>query len=121
MKIDNWNCVGFGLCAFDYLAVVEHYPKINQKMDAITYSQQGGGPVATAGGVLFIAATLDEYFRVFSQTDGEELFSYKLPAAGYATPATYAIDGRQYVVIACGGGKLDTPSGDAYVAFALPD
>ena len=45
---ENWNCIGFGLCAFDYLAVVEQYPKINQKTDAIDYSQQGGGPVATA-------------------------------------------------------------------------
>lgn len=87
---------------------------------APTGTENYGGPVATAGGVIFLAATSDEYFRVFSQSDGKELFRYKLPAGGYATPATYSVGGRQYVVIACGGGKLDTPSGDAYVAFALP-
>ena len=97
------------------------YPELVEAGYGITGTENYGGPVATAGGVLFIAATSDEYFRVYSQADGRELFSYKLPAAGYATPATFEIDGRQYVVIACGGGKLDTKSGDAYVAFALPE
>ena len=77
--------------------------------------------MATAGGVLLIAATSDEYFRVISRATGDVLYSFKLPAAGYATPATYAVGGRQYIVIACGGGKLDTKSGDAYIAFALPE
>lgn len=86
-----------------------------------TGTENYGGPVVTAGGVLFIAASQDEYFRVFDSATGEELWRHKLPAAGYATPATYAVDGRQYVVIAAGGGKLGTPSGDAYVAFALPE
>ena len=49
------------------------------------------------------------------------LFEYKLPAAGYATPSTYMVNGKQYLVIACGGGKLGTKSGDSYVAFALPE
>ena len=71
--------------------------------------------------MLFIAATLDENFRAFDMATGEELFKAKLPAAGYATPATYSVDGKQYVVIACGGGKLGTKSGDTYVAFALKD
>ena len=74
----------------------------------------------TAGGVLFIAATLDEKFHAFDKTTGKLLWEAQLPAAGYATPATYSVDGKQYVVIACGGGKLSTKSGDAYVAFALP-
>lgn len=86
-----------------------------------TGTENYGGPVVTAGGVLFIAASLDEYFRVFDRRTGEELWRHKLPAAGYATPATYSVDGRQYVVIAAGGGKLGTKSGDAYVAFALPE
>lgn len=97
------------------------YPELVEMGLGVTGTENYGGPVATAGGVLFIAATLDELFRVYSQSTGEELFSFKLPAAGYATPATYECDGRQYVVIACGGGKLETKSGDAYVAFALPD
>jgi quinoprotein glucose dehydrogenase len=79
-----------------------------------------GGPLVTAGGVLFIAATRDEHFRAFDPRTGRELWKTKLPAGGYATPATYEAGGRQYVVIACGGGKMGTPSGDAYVAFALP-
>ncbi len=97
------------------------YPELLEAGHGVTGTENYGGPVATAGGVLFIAASSDEHFRVYEQATGEELFSYKLPAAGYATPATYAVDGRQYVVIACGGGKLGTKSGDAYVAFALPE
>ncbi len=79
-----------------------------------------GGPVVTAGGLLFIAATKDEFMRAFDTATGEELWKFKLPAGGYATPATYSIDGKQYVVIACGGGKMGTPSGDTYLAFSLP-
>ncbi|MBK7869328.1 MAG: PQQ-binding-like beta-propeller repeat protein [Saprospiraceae bacterium] len=80
-----------------------------------------GGAVVTAGGVLIIAATLDEKIRAFDKTNGKLLWEAKLPAAGYATPATYSVNGKQYVVIACGGGKLNTKSGDTWVAFALPD
>jgi quinoprotein glucose dehydrogenase len=79
-----------------------------------------GGPVVTAGGVLFIAATKDEMMRAFDAKTGEKLWEAPLPAGGYATPATYAVGGKHFVVIACGGGKLGTKSGDAYVAFALP-
>jgi quinoprotein glucose dehydrogenase len=85
-----------------------------------TGTENYGGPVVTAGGVVFIAATKDEKFRAFDAATGKRLWETALPAAGYATPATYAAGGRQYVVIACGGGKLGTKSGDAYVAFALP-
>lgn len=85
----------------------------------ITGTENYGGPVVTSGGVIFIAATQDEKFRVFDRDTGKQLFEYKLPHAGYATPATYMIDGKQYVVIACGGGKLGTDSGDTYVAFSL--
>ncbi|MBN7810255.1 PQQ-binding-like beta-propeller repeat protein [Algoriphagus sp. H41] len=79
-----------------------------------------GGPVATAGGLLFIAATKDEKIRAFDKETGELLWEAKLPAAGHATPAVYEKNGKQYLVIACGGGK-GTKSGDAYVAFALPE
>ncbi len=80
-----------------------------------------GGPVVTGSGLIFIAATLDEKIRAFDKENGDMLWEASLPAAGYATPATYAVDGRQYIVIACGGGKIGTKSGDAYVAFALPN
>jgi len=80
-----------------------------------------GGPIVTAGGLLFIAATPDAKLRAFAPEDGRLLFEAALPAAGFATPSTYAAGGRQFVVIAAGGGKLGTPSGSRYVAFALPE
>ena len=86
-----------------------------------TGSELYGGPIVTAGGVIFIAASKDESIRAFDQKTGRVIWQAKLPAGGYATPATYMVNGRQYVVIACGGGKMGTKSGDAYVAFALPE
>jgi quinoprotein glucose dehydrogenase len=85
-----------------------------------TGTENYGGPLVTAGGVIFIAASKDEMFRAIDQETGKTLWQTKLPAGGYATPSTYSVKGRQYVVIACGGGKMGTKSGDAYVAFALP-
>jgi quinoprotein glucose dehydrogenase len=80
-----------------------------------------GGSVVTKGGLIFIGATKDEMFRAFDKTNGKVLFESPLPAGGYASPATYEVNGKQYVVIAAGGGgKPRTKSGDAYVAFALP-
>jgi len=70
--------------------------------------------------VLFIAATKDGKFRAFNKRTGKLLWETDLPASGFATPAAYETNGRQYIVIACGGGKLGTKSGDSYVAFALP-
>ncbi len=80
-----------------------------------------GGPVVTKGGLLFIGATKDGIFRAYNKRNGKLLWQTKLPAAAYATPATYEVNGRQYIVIACGGGKMGTKSGDSYVAFALPE
>lgn len=86
-----------------------------------TGTENFGGAITTAGGLVFIASTMDAKFHVFDKNTGEKLWEYQLPAAGYAQPATYLVNGRQYVVIACGGGgKPGTPTGDAYVAFALP-
>ena len=64
---------------------------------------------------------MDGKFRAFNKRTGELLWETDLPAAGFATPSVYEIDGKQFVVIACGGGKLKTKSGDSFVAFALPD
>lgn len=86
-----------------------------------TGTENYGGPVVTAGGVLFIAATKDGRFRAFDKRDGRLLWEVPLPAAGFATPSTYAVGGRQFVVLAAGGTKLGVPSGDSYVAYALPD
>lgn len=85
-----------------------------------TGTENYGGPLLTAGGLIFIGATKDEKFRALDRETGQVLWETQLPAGGYATPATYRINGRQLVVIAAGGGKMGTPSGDAYVAFALP-
>jgi quinoprotein glucose dehydrogenase len=86
-----------------------------------TGSENYGGPVVTASGLLFIGATnYDNAFRAFDAVTGKLLWRATLPAAGNATPAVYAVGGRQYVVIAAGGGKWGAPSGGTYVAFALP-
>jgi quinoprotein glucose dehydrogenase len=80
-----------------------------------------GGPIVTAGGVVFSAATMDNYIRAFDAESGKEIWKYELPAGGQATPMTYALSGKQYVVIAAGGhGKLGTKQGDHVVAFTLP-
>ena len=101
------------------LPLGEH-PALTAKGLAPTGSEQYGGPIATEGGLVFIAASMDEKFRAFDKATGKLLWQTSLPAAGYATPCTYAVRGKQYVVIAAGGGKLGTKSGDSYVAFALP-
>lgn len=86
-----------------------------------TGTENFGGPTVTAGGLIFVGGTKDGKFRAFDQSNGKELWSSPLPFGGYAPPTTYEVDGRQYVVIpATGGGVLDTPAGDALVAFALP-
>ncbi|MEQ9437530.1 MAG: PQQ-binding-like beta-propeller repeat protein [Cyclobacteriaceae bacterium] len=86
-----------------------------------TGTQNLGGAVATAGGLVFIGATMDEKLRAFDKQTGKILWETKLPAGGYATPSIYELDGKQYLVIAAGGGgKCGTPSGDSYVAFTLP-
>ena len=97
------------------------YAALTERGIAPTGTRNFGGPVVTAGGLLIIAATSDEKLRIFDKRDGRLLWEYKLPAGGYATPATYAIDGRQYIVITASGGKLGTPTGDEYLAFALPE
>jgi quinoprotein glucose dehydrogenase len=97
------------------------FPELTARGIPPTGTENYGGPVITAGGLVFIAATKDEMIRAFDQETGKVLWQAKLPAGGYATPSTYSVNGRQYLVIACGGGKMGTKSGDAFVAFKLPD
>lgn len=98
-----------------------YYPELSKRGIPPTGSQNLGGPAATAGGLLFIAATRDKIFRAFDQETGEVLWEYELPAGGNATPSVYEVDGKQYIVISAGGGgRVGSESGDAYVAFSLP-
>lgn len=96
------------------------YPELTRRGIPPTGTENYGGPVVTAGGLVFIAASRDEMFHAFDKRTGRLLWQARLPAGGYATPSTYEVGGRQYVVVAAGGGKMGTRSGDAYVAFALP-
>lgn len=95
------------------------YTALTKRGIPITGTENYGGPLVTKGGLIFIAATKDEKIRAFDKKTGNVVWEAKLPAAGYATPAAYEIDGKQYIVIACGGGKIGSKSGDSYVAFAL--
>ena len=95
------------------------FPSLKEKGIPPTGTDNYGGPLVTKSGLIFIAATPDKKFRALDSTTGGLLWETTLPAAGYASPSTYSIDGRQYIVIACGGGKLRSESGDRYVAFAL--
>ncbi len=98
------------------------YPALAARGLRNTGSDNYGGAIVTENGLLLIGATThDNTFRAFDKRTGRLLWSAPLPAAGNATPATYMAGGRQYVVIACGGGKNGAPSGGTYVAFALPD
>jgi len=99
------------------------YPELAAKGMKNTGSELYGGPIVTAGGLLFMGATVhDRKFRAFDTRTGRLLWEATLPYSGVATPATYMVDGRQYVVIAASGGRDPKgPVGGAYVAFALPE
>jgi quinoprotein glucose dehydrogenase len=98
------------------------YPELVAKGLRNTGSDNYGGPLVTAGGLLFIGATnFDRKFHAYDKLTGALLWETTLPAAGNATPSTYTVGGRQFVVIVCGGGKNGAPSGSSIVAFALPE
>ncbi|HVF28434.1 MAG TPA: pyrroloquinoline quinone-dependent dehydrogenase [Pyrinomonadaceae bacterium] len=97
------------------------YPELIARGLPPTGTENFGGGIVTVGGLLFIGSTRDEKFRAFDKATGKILWEHKLEAGAYAAPSTYSVNGRQYVVIAAGGGgKLATKTSDAYVAFALP-
>lgn len=97
------------------------YPALERRGEPPTGTFNIGGPIVTDGGLVFIGATRDERFRAFDKRTGKVLWEFQLDAGGYATPATYEVAGRQFVIIAAGGGgKAETKPGNAYWAFALP-
>ena len=113
------NAIDLNTGEYLWTTTLGEYEELTAQGIAPTGTENYGGPIVTAGGLIFIGASNDEKFRAFDKSTGEVLWEVQLPAGGYATPSTYEVDGRQYVVIACGGGKMGTKSGDAYVAFAL--
>ncbi len=107
---------------FAWRSVLGEHPKLTERGIPLTGTENFGGSIVTAGGLVFIAGTLDERIHAFDKETGQLLWEHDLPAGGYATPSTYRAKGRQFVVIAAGGaGKLRTKAGDAFVAFALPE
>lgn len=94
-------------------------PQLAEKGITGTGTENYGGPILFENGLLLIAASKDGYFRAFNAHSGKEIWKYKLPFASFATPSTYMVNGKQYVLLACGGTKLGTPKGNLYVAFSL--
>jgi quinoprotein glucose dehydrogenase len=116
------NAIDLNTGAYKWKINFGEYPELTAKGIKNTGSENYGGPIVTAGGLLFIGATnYDKKFHAFDKSTGELLWEATLPFAGNATPITYAVNGRQFIVIAAGGGKdPKSGSGGIYVAFALP-
>ncbi len=116
------NAINLNTGEYVWKIPLGEYPDLAAKGLKNTGTENYGGPIVTAGGLLFIGATsYDKKFRAFDKSTGELLWEASLPFSGTATPATYEVDGRQFVVIAAGGGRDPRfPSGGVYVAFALP-
>jgi quinoprotein glucose dehydrogenase len=115
------NAINLNTGEFAWRATLGEYPELTARGVPQTGTENFGGTIVTAGGLVFIGGTTDERFHAFDKDSGRLLWEYKLLAGGYATPCTYSAGGRQFVVIAAGGaGKLGTKAGDAFVAFALP-
>jgi quinoprotein glucose dehydrogenase len=106
---------------FGWQVPLGEHPELTARGVPQTGTETFGGSIVTAGGLVFIAGTKDERIHAFDKRTGRLLWEHPLPAGGYATPSTYQVNGRQYLVIAAGGaGKLGTRAGDAFVVFSLP-
>jgi quinoprotein glucose dehydrogenase len=115
------NAVDLNTGEIKWKVVLGEYPELTARGIPPTGTENYGGPLVTAGGLIFIGATADETFRAFDKETGEILWKAKLPFGGNASPSTYMVNGRQYVVIAAGGGKSGRPRGGTLVAFTLPN
>jgi quinoprotein glucose dehydrogenase len=115
------NCIDLNTGKLLWKVPHGEYPELAAAGVPKTGTENYGGPIVTAGGLVFCAGARDNKLWAYDKETGVVLWSAKLPWTGSAPPATYQVNGRQYVVIAASGGnKLGTPYGDAYVAFALP-
>ncbi|MEM9585738.1 MAG: PQQ-binding-like beta-propeller repeat protein, partial [Planctomycetota bacterium] len=115
------NAIDLNRGDFVWRSVLGEYDELTARGVPQTGTENFGGGIVTAGGLVFIGGTKDERFRAFDKATGEVLWETQLSAGAYATPATYSAGGRQFVIIAAGGaGKQRTRAGDQFVAFALP-
>ncbi|GAB3893146.1 outer membrane protein assembly factor BamB family protein [Spirosoma agri] len=114
------NAINLNTGEYVWQVPLGEYPELSKKGIPPTGTENHGGPVVTAGGLVFIAATYDEKLRAFDKKTGKIVWEYKLPAGGFATPITYMVNGKQYIAIAAGGTRYGLKPGGSYVAFALP-
>jgi quinoprotein glucose dehydrogenase len=114
------NAINLNTGEFAWRVPLGEHPELTARGIPRTGTETFGGSIVTAGALVFIAGTMDERIHAFDKETGRLLWEHALPAGGYATPSTYQVNERQYVVIAAGGsGKLGTKAGDAFVAFGL--
>lgn len=114
------NAVDLNTGELKWKVTLGEYRELTARGVPPTGTENYGGPVVTAGGLIFIAATMDETIRAFDKTTGAVLWQAGLPFSANATPSTYMVGGRQFIVISAGGGKSGRPAGGSLVAFALP-
>jgi quinoprotein glucose dehydrogenase len=114
------NAIDMNTGEYLWKVTLGEYPELAKQGIPPTGTENHGGPLVTAGGLLFIAATYDEKLRAFDTKTGQVVWEYKLPAGGFATPITYMVDGKQYIAIAAGGTRYGLKPGGNYIAFALP-
>ncbi len=115
------NAIDLNTGEYRWRVPLGEYPELTKKGIPLTGTENAGGPVVTAGGLIFIAGTEDERFRAFDRKTGKMVWEYQLPAGAFATPITYEANGKQYVAIAAGGVRNGHKPGGWYMAFALTD
>jgi quinoprotein glucose dehydrogenase len=115
------NAVDLNTGSIKWKVPLGEYPELTARGIPVTGTENYGGPVVTAGDLIFIGATADGKFRAFHKETGQILWEHDLPLDGNATPSTYLANGKQYVVISAGGAKTNRPKGGTLVAFSLPD
>jgi quinoprotein glucose dehydrogenase len=116
------NAINLNNGEFIWKKPLGEYPELAAQGLRNTGSENYGGGVVTENGLFIIAATsFDKKLHIFDKATGDLLWETTLPFAGNATPAVYQVNGKEYIAIACGGGKSKAPTGSTYVAFALPD
>ncbi|MEM9723647.1 MAG: c-type cytochrome, partial [Bacteroidota bacterium] len=113
------NAVDLNTGTIKWKVPLGEFEELSQRGIPITGTENYGGPVVTAGGLIFIAATSDAKFRVFDKSTGEMLWQGDLPFDGHSTPSTYLANGKQYVVISAGNSKMKPVKGGMLVAFSL--